>query len=453
MSNSPQITDPAKIQSMVDGFTGWYHRIPLPGGIITPGTNHSEATLAQLDAIGLPQDCTGLRILDISCRDGYFTFELEKRGAEVVGLDYVQPENTGFPIIKEILGSKATYWVENIYNLRPETHGTFDIVLFLGLLYHLRNPLLAIDHVRSITKLGGMVFVETHLIDNFVTLKNGTSVKLADVAPILSDVPLIQFYHGDSLLGDHTNKVGPNMAALKALFSEGQFEVQETAIYSNRGYLKGQAIYNEALEISRRVDIGVENAEAAGTPEAAPLQKSAESDDALSGNFWKISESSAAVAAALDLQSRQWAEEREHLSETIRQSEEYSKSLKAVLESREQELISAQAALNSMQQMVEAKEAQLHIMNSELRTAHEAVAATHTAAAAQHATLTEALTSATNAAEAQRASLQEVIEARETELMNIRARLPIVEAELAEIKKSSVYKLGQQLKRRTSSGK
>lgn len=436
MSNTPQITDTAQIQSMVDAFTGWYHRIPLPGGIVTPGTNHSEATLDQLDAIGLPKDCTGLRVLDISCRDGFFTFELEKRGAEVVGLDYVQPENTGFPIIKNILGSNATYWVENIYNLRPEVHGTFDIVLFLGLLYHLRNPLLAIDHVRSITKLGGMVFVETHLIDNFVTLKNGTSVKLADVAPILSDVPLIQFYHGDSLLGDHTNKVGPNMAALKALFGEGQFEVQETAIYSNRGYLKGQAIYNEALEISRRVDIGVENVAAAGIPEAAPLQKASESDTGLSGNFWKISESSAAVAAALDLQSRQWAEERLHLAETIRQSEEYAKSLKAVLDSREQELIAAH-------QIIEAKESQLQAITKEYTTLHEALNATNAAAEAQHASLTAA-------AEAQRVSLQEVIDARETELTNIRARLPIVEAELSAIKNSRVYKLDQQLKRRTS---
>ncbi|MBI5929664.1 MAG: methyltransferase domain-containing protein [Chloroflexi bacterium] len=376
----PAITDPTQIQALVDGFLGWYHRIQLPGGIVTPGSNHSDATLAHLDTLGLPQDCTGLRVLDISCRDGFFTFELEKRGAEVVGIDYVQPENTGFPIVSKILGSKATYQVENIYNLSPEVHGTFDIVLFLGLLYHLRNPLLAIDHVRSVTKPGGKVFVETHLIDNFVTLADGTAVKLADVAPTLEDVPLLQFYPGDSLLGDHTNKFGPNMAALKGLFYEGQFDVQHHAIYSNRGYLMGVAIHSEVLDISRRVDQGIESPAVAGKPEAAPRALASDSDSTLEGNFWKISDSSAAVSAALDLQSRQWQGERKHLLETVKQAEDYAKSLKTVLDVREQEAANfstfiaskdadAQAQHDYLLQVVKAREDELQAVKLELQAA------------------------------------------------------------------------------------
>ncbi len=426
---NPAITDPTEIRRLVDSFTGWYHRIALPGGIITPGTNHSDHTLAELDKLGLPQDCTGLRVLDISCRDGFFAFELERRGAEVVGIDYVQAENTGFPIVRKILGSNATYLVENIYNLSPDLHGTFDIVLFLGLLYHLRNPMLAIDHVRSVTKLGGKVFVETHLIDNFVGLPNGTSVKLADVAPLLSDVALIQFYPGDSLLGDHTNKIGPNLAALKALFYEGQFEVEHTAIYSNRGYLTGIAVYNEALEISRRVDQGIESASDAGTKESIPLQQSAQSSPELSGSFWKISESSAAVSAALDLQSRQWQDERDSLTNSIAQAEAYALSLKSALESREQELTTTRQTL---QDIITAKDTELAALN-------EAIIATRAAAEAQRDSLTEIL-------QARDAEIASAIE----QLTDARNTIDQLNAELHIIKNTFAYKADQRLKRLSS---
>ncbi|MCQ3928908.1 MAG: hypothetical protein DPW16_00490 [Chloroflexi bacterium] len=429
---NPAITDPAEIRRLVDSFTGWYHRITLPGGIVTPGTNHSEHTLAELDALGLPQDCTGLRVLDISCRDGFFTFELERRGAEVVGIDYVQVENTGFPIASKILGSKATYLVENIYNLSPEIHGTFDIVLFLGLLYHLRNPMLAIEHVRSVTKLGGKVFVESHLIDNFVTLPNGTSAKLADVAPLLENVALIQFYPGDSLLGDHTNKVGPNMAALKALFYEGQFEVEHTAIYSNRGYLTGIAVYNEALEISRRVDQGIENASDAGKKESIPLQQAAQSGPDLSGSFWKISESSAAVSAALDLQSRQWEEERQSLHDNIKRTEEYASALKTLVGDREQELAETKKTIAALEGMVKTKD-------TELAAVHEVLNATR------------------SAAESQRDSIMEILKAREAELAAALEQLTAAKAtidqqqtELQTIKQTFAYKADQRLRRRSS---
>ncbi len=431
MSN-PAITDPAEIRRLVDSFTGWYHRIALPGGLVTPGTNHSDHTLVELDKLGLPQDCTGLRVLDISCRDGYFSFELERRGAEVVGMDYVQAENTGFPIVSKILGSKATYLVENIYNLSPEVHGTFDIVLFLGLLYHLRNPMLAIDHVRSVTKLGGKVFVESHLIDNFVSLPNGTSVKLGDVAPLLENVALIQFYPGDSLLGDHTNKVGPNMAALKALFYEGQFEVEQTAIYSNRGYLTGVAVYNAALEVSRRVDQGIEKSSDAGKKEAIPLQQAAQSGPELSGSFWKISESSAAVSAALDLQSRQWEEERQTLHNTIKQAEEYVAALKTLIENREQELANSHTTIAAYEEMVKAKD-------TEIATVHDVLDATRTAA------------------ESQRDSIMEILKARETELVAALEQLTTAkntvdqqQAELQVIKQTFAYKVDQRLRRRSS---
>ena len=152
------ITDPATIHSLIARRNHWYHRIELAPGIVTPGSSDSPSGLKVLDSLGLPADCTGLRILDIGCRDGYYAFEMEKRGAEVVGIDHVAPTRTGFHIASTILDSRVTYLVENVYDLSPHKHGHFDVVLFLGVLYHLRNPMLALDQVRSVLKLDGLAF-------------------------------------------------------------------------------------------------------------------------------------------------------------------------------------------------------------------------------------------------------------------------------------------------------
>src|ERR1041384_7791790 len=73
----------------------WYQKIELRPGIITPGINHSSFVLGHLR---LPADCSGLRARDLGARDGYFSFELERRGAEVMAVDYTPPEATGFRV-------------------------------------------------------------------------------------------------------------------------------------------------------------------------------------------------------------------------------------------------------------------------------------------------------------------------------------------------------------------
>jgi len=92
-----RITDESQIQSMIAAHTRWYHRIELAPGIVTPGINDSNANLRILDHLGLPTDCSGMRVLDIGTADGFMAFEIEKRGAdEVVGLDYRKPTSSGF---------------------------------------------------------------------------------------------------------------------------------------------------------------------------------------------------------------------------------------------------------------------------------------------------------------------------------------------------------------------
>jgi tRNA (mo5U34)-methyltransferase len=257
-ASAGRIKDPDRIQEMLATHKTWYHRIELLPGIFTPGTHDSQKGISQLDEIGLPRDCKGLRVLDIGCRDGFFAFEMEKRGAaEVVGVDYVVPEGTGFSIASRILDSRVQYIVSNVYDLSPEKLGTFDVVLFLGVLYHLRNPMLALDRIRTIMKDGGKLLVETRVIDDAVRLPDGTMQPMAVAAPKLADAPIMQFYPRDELNKDETNKWAPNLSCLKYMVEEAEFRVDATAgPIGARGFVRATAVRDHKINHFRRRDCG-----------------------------------------------------------------------------------------------------------------------------------------------------------------------------------------------------
>lgn len=232
----------------------WHHRITLAPGVVTPGAQDSPLVLAHLDELGLPADCSGLSVLDVGVRDGFFAFELERRGARVTGIDVVPPAETGFAIAAGILGSAVQYVVGNVYDLAPERLGTFDLVLFLGVLYHLRSPLRALDRIRPMCRPAARLFVETVVIDNRVILADGRTASLAELGGALATVPLVQFYPRDTLAGDHSNKWAPNRVGLERMLEEAEFEVLRTMVYHGRGYAAARAISDERLAFYRALD-------------------------------------------------------------------------------------------------------------------------------------------------------------------------------------------------------
>jgi tRNA (mo5U34)-methyltransferase len=235
-----RVKDRETVESLIRGYTGWYHRIELAPGVVTPGVQPSRELLGRLDVLGLPRDCTGLRVLDVGCSDGFFSFEMERRGAEVIGIDYADADATGFSIAARVLGSRVTHKVRNTYNLKAEEDGLFDLVLFLGVLYHLRNPMLALDRVRGVMKPGGLLFVETQLAGSIWLRWLGT--------------PLWQFHPRDSLNRDGSNKWTPNLAGLKSAVAESQFEVLGCSARGARGCLAARAVTDDWLEYHRKLD-------------------------------------------------------------------------------------------------------------------------------------------------------------------------------------------------------
>jgi len=254
MAGTDRITDPAEIKRLIAEHPRWWHEIEVAPGIVTPGDDSNRSKLPILDALGLPADLRGKRVLDIGCSDGFFTFEAERRGAGVVSIDFVPETYTGFATARKILGSKAEYRMDNVYNLAPETYGTFDIVLFLGVLYHLRKPLAALDTIRSVMREGATLFVGTMMIDEYVVLPDGSTTTLAALNPRLEEIPLWQSYPGDTLNGDFTNCFAPNRRALEAALTEAQFAVEELRVVSMGGYARARAVNDAMVEKYQRLD-------------------------------------------------------------------------------------------------------------------------------------------------------------------------------------------------------
>ncbi len=236
----------------------WYHRIEVAPGIVTPGINDSPGTL---ELLALPADCSGLRVLDIGARDGYFSFEAERRGAEVLAMDYMPPEQTGFAVARELLGSNVEYVVDNVYALSEERYGRFDVVLFLGVLYHLRNPLLALDRIWSVC--GRDLLLETAVLDNALLGEDGKFRSLGDAAPGAHALPLAQFYPGDMLNGDFTNWWSPNMACLSGLLESACFDVVDSKLHGARGIAHARRSEDPDRLYWRRLDSSA-NVELAG---------------------------------------------------------------------------------------------------------------------------------------------------------------------------------------------
>jgi SAM-dependent methyltransferase len=138
------------LQSRVSAIR-WYHTIDLGGGVVTRGVDDSPMRLARAR---LPESLHGLTVLDIGAWDGFFSFECERRGAaRVVAADHFSWHGSGwgtkagFLLAREALGSRVEDLDIDVMDLTPERVGTFDVVLFLGVLYHLRHPFLALEQV------------------------------------------------------------------------------------------------------------------------------------------------------------------------------------------------------------------------------------------------------------------------------------------------------------------
>jgi tRNA (mo5U34)-methyltransferase len=142
----------------------WFQKMELPYGIITNGEVEPNRTLRRLR---LPESFAGREVLDIGAWDGFYSFEAKRRGAaRVLATDSFAwsgegdwTTQAGFLLAREALSLDVEAQFIDVMELSPESVGMFDDVLFIGVLYHLRDPITALERVASVTR--DRLFFET----------------------------------------------------------------------------------------------------------------------------------------------------------------------------------------------------------------------------------------------------------------------------------------------------
>jgi tRNA (mo5U34)-methyltransferase len=240
----------AEALARLDSLEGrWWHSVDLGDGVCTNGRKSADALATELAALELP-DLQGKSVLDIGAWDGFYSFEAERRGAKrVVALDYFTwsidldaqhgylerrrlagetpaswdqvpevwkpdtlPGKACFDTAAQALGSDVESVVADFLDLDLDSLGTFDVVLFLGVLYHLTDPFGAIRRLAQVTD-------EVAIIETAGISSSGNE-----------EQPALMFFPGDELLGDPTNWFAPNEAAVVAMCRAAGFSKIETRI-------------------------------------------------------------------------------------------------------------------------------------------------------------------------------------------------------------------------------
>jgi hypothetical protein len=227
-----------EIISLISSTT-WYHGWEILPGIETPGQFKLDPS-GQLSAIGVPADLTGLSAIDIGTYDGPLAFELEKRGAKVVAADIQDPDRTGFSVARSILGSSVEYVQSSVYDL-PKVVGKFDLILFCGVYYHLKHPILAFEEIGKIAYDHTQLFIEGECLVDYAETIDGRPVRMTDFAP---DVPICLSYPGR--YKGVPNWFVPNVACLKGWLACAGFTlVTHRILAENQQRVIGVALKSE----------------------------------------------------------------------------------------------------------------------------------------------------------------------------------------------------------------
>jgi tRNA (mo5U34)-methyltransferase len=219
----------ARRHRRVEALRPWFHNLHLPDGTQTvPGhplgdfPSYKWARLAPL----LPARLDGWRALDIGCNAGFYSFELAKRGADVVGIDVDRRylAQARWAAREYGLTDRVTFRQMQVYDLGRRGE-TFDLVLFMGVFYHLRYPLLALDVVAPLARR--LLVFQTLTLPGADILHDTHDREIMDRADLLEPGwPKMAFVE-HSFAGDPTNWWIPNHAGVEAMLRSAGLVVAE----------------------------------------------------------------------------------------------------------------------------------------------------------------------------------------------------------------------------------
>jgi tRNA (mo5U34)-methyltransferase len=240
---------PDQIRERVEALGPWFHNLDLNGVKTAPShfLGDYPAVKWQRFSEAIPADLSGKSVLDIGCNGGFYAIEMKRRGAaRVLGIDSEDEYLAQARFAAEVSGFDIEFRKLSVYDV-GEIGERFDVVLFMGVLYHLRHPLLALDLIHE--HVAGDVMV-------FQSMQRGSK----DIEPIEENYLFWQDDHFDRpgypklhfieyrYADDPTNWWVPNSACAEAMLRSAGFEITahpEDEVYICRriGVSKGAAVY------------------------------------------------------------------------------------------------------------------------------------------------------------------------------------------------------------------
>lgn len=216
-----------QIRKRIDALKPWFHNIEL-GGIAT-APEHFLGDYPNIkwrkfsDAI--PSNLAGMTVLDIGCNGGFYSMEMKRRGADrVLGIDFDDSYLAQARFAAEVSGLDIEFRKLSVYDIGA-LREKFDVVLFMGVLYHLRHPLLALDLIREHAARDMMVFqsMQRGSAEVSSTEENYPfwNTDLFD-APAFPKLHFIEHRYAD----DPTNWWVPNRAAVEAMLRTSGFSIE-----------------------------------------------------------------------------------------------------------------------------------------------------------------------------------------------------------------------------------
>jgi tRNA (mo5U34)-methyltransferase len=216
-----------ELRRRISALGTWFHNMDLAGVATSP--NHFLGDYPRVKwkrfSHAISADLSGRTVLDIGCNGGFYSLEMKRRGADrVVGIDTDLRYLAQARLASQVTGLEIELRQLSVYDVE-ELGRQFDVVLFMGVLYHLRHPLLALDLIREYV---------AHDLFVFQSIQRGNS----DILPLKSDYPFeettifertdfprLHFIEG-RYANDPTNWWFPNRACVEAMLRNAGFVIR-----------------------------------------------------------------------------------------------------------------------------------------------------------------------------------------------------------------------------------
>jgi len=187
----------------------WFHQIDFGDGLLTPGIIKQSKIRRMSQMLFDGIDLRGRTLLDIGCWDGAYSLEATQLGASVTAVDhFVWHSSWGdrrcIDLVQRHLAPSLRIVDADLPELTPQSIGRFDLVLFLGVLYHLRDPLTTLERVAQLA-------TDTLVLETRMTMRHIRK-------------PVMQFHPGGTLGNDPTNWWTPNRRCVEAMLRDLGFQ-------------------------------------------------------------------------------------------------------------------------------------------------------------------------------------------------------------------------------------